>query len=176
LSTRRGAKTGRDELIATLMFAGRDYSTAAVMFHNTVAERFGLSVTDLKTLDILQRLGPLTAGDLAAHTNLATASVTSLIDRLQKKRLVRRLRDLGDRRRVVVKLTPNLEKTIAPLFESLSRRMLARFKGYSDAQIETIVDFLTRSAREMREEAAKLASGRAEHFAAESPATEPSPE
>ena len=38
-----------------LLFAGREYSTAAVMFHNAVAERFGLSVTDLKTLDLLQR-------------------------------------------------------------------------------------------------------------------------
>src|SRR5262245_49523593 len=124
------------------MFAGREYSTAAVMFHNAVAQKFGLSVTDLKTLDILQRRGELTAGEIALHTSLATASVTSLIDRLEKRRLVRRLRDPGDRRRVVVKLTATLEKTIAPLFESLSRRMLARFKGYSDEQIALIRNFL----------------------------------
>ena len=139
------------------MFAGREYSTAAVMFHNAVAERFGLSVTDLKTLDILQRVGPVTAGDIAAQTSLASASVTSLIDRLEKKGLVRRTRDpAGDRRRVVVKLTPKLGETIAPLFESLSRRMLARFATYGDRQIETIRDFLACGAQEMREEAAKL--------------------
>lgn len=149
-STRRAGR------IAALLDAGREYSSAAVMFHHAVAGRFGLSVTDLKTLDILQRLGPLTAGEIAGHTSLASASVTSLIDRLEKKRLVRRARDPVDRRRVVVGLTPNLEKSIAPLFESLSRRMLARFQKYPGDQIAIIHEFLISSAREMREEAARL--------------------
>jgi DNA-binding MarR family transcriptional regulator len=80
------------------------------------------------------------------------------MDRLERKRLVRRRRDSEDRRRIVVVLTPKLQKTIAPLFESLNRRMLARFlRGYGDDQIAIIRDFLTSGAREMREEAPKLA-------------------
>jgi DNA-binding MarR family transcriptional regulator len=142
--------------IAALLNAGRDFSTAAVMFHHAVADRHGLSVTDLKTLDVLQRRGRLTAGEIAAQTSLATASVTSLIDRLEAKRLVRRVRDANDRRRVMVALTPHLETSIAPLFASLSRRMLARFKKYSGGQIALIETFLTDGANEMREEAAKL--------------------
>jgi DNA-binding MarR family transcriptional regulator len=154
--------TTRDELIGALMFASREYSTAAVLFHNAVARRFGLSVSDLKTLDILQRRGALTAGEIAVHTSLATASVTSLIDRLQKKALVRRVRDPEDRRRVVVKLTPKLEETIAPLFKSLNRRMLTRFKGYSDGDVALIRDFLTETADEMRSEAGRLPKGSGE--------------
>ena len=142
--------------IAALVFAGREYTTAAVMLHHVIAERFALSVTDLKALDLLQRSGPLTAGEIAAHTHLATASVTSLIDRLQRKRFVRRLRDPGDRRRVLVNITPNLEKEIAPLFASLSRRLGKRFGRYSLEQIVLLGDFLTQGAREMREEAARL--------------------
>jgi DNA-binding MarR family transcriptional regulator len=142
-----------------LIFAGREYSTAAVMLHQVVADQFGLSVTDLKTLDLLQRRGPLTAGEIARHTGLATASVTSLIDRLEKKHLVRRLRDGEDRRRVLVRLTPRLEKTIAPLFRSLNRRMLVRFATYRRDQLELIAEFLVRGASEMREEAGKLREG-----------------
>ena len=130
------------------------------MFHHAVAERFSLSVTDLKTLDILHRRGQLSAGEIAHQTTLATASVTSLIDRLEKKRLVRRLRDSVDRRRVVVRLTPNLEKFIAPLFQSLSRRLLARFRRYPGEHIVIIDQFLTSSARDLREETARLATGR----------------
>jgi len=142
------------------MLAGRDYSTAAVMFHHAVAARFGLSVTDLKALDILQRVGAVTAGDIAAHTSLATASVTSLIDRLEEKGLVRRRNDpAGDRRRVLVQLTAKLGKTSAPMFESLSRRMLKRFASYSDDHIQVIRDFLSSGAEEMRDEAAKRARG-----------------
>jgi DNA-binding MarR family transcriptional regulator len=158
LSSHNRATTEQNRSIIAPIFEAREYSTAAVMFHNVVARHFSLSVTDLKTLDILQRSGPLTAGEIAAHTHLATASVTSLIDRLQKKRFVRRLRDPADRRRVIVALTSNLEKKIAPLFESLSQRMRAHFESYSSDQIKTITEFLTRGAREMREEAVKLTS------------------
>lgn len=140
----------------SLLDAGREYSTAAVLFHGAVAERFGLGVTDLKALDLLQRRGPLAAGEIAAETGLASASVTSLIDRLERKRLARRLRDPEDRRRVIVSLTPRVEEAIVPLFESLSRRMLARFRSYDDRLIGSIREFLIRGAREMREETARL--------------------
>ena len=149
-------KARRTNLLAALMNAGREYSTAAVMLHSAVAESLRLSVTDLKTLDLLQRSGPLTAGQIATRTGLATASVTSLIDRLQRKRLVRRLRDRSDRRRVIVSLAAKVAITIAPLFDSLAKRMQARFEKYSDDQIASIEEFLTSGAREMRDEAAKL--------------------
>ncbi len=143
------------------MFASREYSTAAVMFHAAIAERFALSVTDLKALDVLQRVGPMTAGEIGAHTALASASVTGLIDRLVKKGLVRRTTDPGgDRRRVLVVLTPKLGKTIAPLFESLNRKMMERLDRYRDAQLETIRDFLDAAARDMRDETTLLAERR----------------
>jgi DNA-binding MarR family transcriptional regulator len=141
---------------ATLVNAAREYSTAAVMLHAGIAGRFGLSPTDLKTLDLLQRAGPLAAGEIAIRTGLATASVTSLIDRLERKRLVRRGRDRADRRRVVVQLTSKLEESIAPLFASLGRRMLARCRAYDDDQVALLRDFLSGAAADMRDETARL--------------------
>lgn len=140
------------------MFAGREYSTATVLLHGAVANRFGLGITDLKALDVLQRLGPMTAGAIARHTRLASASVTSLIDRLEEKRLVRRTRDAGDRRRVVVTPTPALEQNIAPLFQAMNRRMLQRFRSYTQSEVEVLIEFLSAGARDMYDEAAKLAS------------------
>jgi DNA-binding MarR family transcriptional regulator len=156
LSTQPPQRNPSKELVVSLLDAARSYSTAAVVFHGAVAERFGLSATDVKALDVLQRLGSLTAGEIAAHTGLATASVTSLIDRLAKKRLVRRGRDARDRRRVVVMTTAQMEKSLAPLFEPLGRRMLARFREYPPDQIRVIREFLVAAAGDMREEAAKL--------------------
>ena len=74
------------------MLALREHNAAAVAFHGAVAARFGLNMTDLKALDILERTGPRTAGEIAAETGLAAASVTALIDRLARKRCVRRHR------------------------------------------------------------------------------------
>jgi DNA-binding MarR family transcriptional regulator len=146
-----------DAKVDGALAASREYSTAAVMLHAAVGERFGLSVTDLKALDVLQRVGPTTAGVIGAHTGLASGSVTSLIDRLEKKGLVRRTPDAGgDRRRVVVVLTPKLGKTIAPLFASLNRKMIERLDRHRDAQLETLRAFLAGAAEDMREEAARI--------------------
>jgi hypothetical protein len=57
---------------------------------------------------------------------------------------------------VVVTLTSKLEATIAPLFASLGRRMLARCRGYPRDQISVLRNFLTDCARDMRDETAKL--------------------
>ena len=92
----------RRQLLDALSIAGRESSTATVMFHTAMAERAGLTATDAKTMDILARHGSLTAGELSSHTGLATASVTSLIDRLEARGMVRRVRDRADRRRVIV--------------------------------------------------------------------------
>ena len=43
--------------------------------------RLGLHPTDYKVLSILDRMGPLGAGEVGRHNGLATASVTNLIDR-----------------------------------------------------------------------------------------------
>lgn len=159
---------------ATLVNAAREYSTAAVMLHAGIAGRFGLSPTDLKTLDLLQRVGPLAAGEIAAETGLATASVTSLIDRLERKRLVRRGRDRMDRRRVVVQLTHKLEESIAPLFAALGRRMLARCRTYDDDQIAILRDFLSRAAADMRKETTRLTRDRGQRRPTKSVAGTPS--
>jgi DNA-binding MarR family transcriptional regulator len=153
LSTGARAK----ERISAVLDASRAYSTAAVMLHALVAERIGLSTADLKTLDLLQRVGAQTAGEIAAHTGLATASVTAMIDRLAQKGLVSRVRDRSDRRRVIVSLTSKVERSIAPFFAPLSRRMIELSRAYTGEQLATIEAFLASATAEMRGAAAKIA-------------------
>src|SRR4029453_18469712 len=88
----------RAELLEQLALAGRASSAATVMFHTTVAARQGLSASEEKALDLLERSGPLTAGDLARQSGLAPASVTALINRLEAKGFARRVQNPTDRR------------------------------------------------------------------------------
>src|SRR5262245_2371448 len=91
----------RKEILETLARVGRENSDATVLLHATMASLLELHPTAYKVLGILQRLGPLSAGEIAQHSGLAPASVTNLIDRLEQKGFVRRT-DHCDRRRVVV--------------------------------------------------------------------------
>jgi DNA-binding MarR family transcriptional regulator len=146
----------RKSLIEAVMNASRESSTMAVFFHTAIAEKVGLGATEEKTLFLLSKLGPLSAGEIAHHTGLTTPSVTSLIDRLESKGFVQRVRDTHDRRRVIVK---HNEKRLAELFQvfsSLQENFTGFLETYSDDQLATIADFLTRSAQRSQEFIATL--------------------
>ena len=147
----------RAELLQALDQAGREASTATVLFHAAIAARAGLAPSDIKTLDLLLRLGPLTAGELAEQTGLATPSITSLIDRLEKKGLARRVRDPKDRRRVIVEAAEEEAlKSLPPLFGGIQSAFQDLLERYSDGQLETVLDFMRRSADRTRRLTAEL--------------------
>jgi DNA-binding MarR family transcriptional regulator len=59
----------------------------------------------LGLLRLLAVAGPLSVGEQARHLGLCRATATELVDRLESKGLVARVRDGRDRRRVFVSLT-----------------------------------------------------------------------
>ncbi|WP_198654735.1 MarR family winged helix-turn-helix transcriptional regulator [Nocardia aurea] len=152
----RGISEHRKNLLEALGEAGRDNSNAAVMYHTAMGERIGLGMTEEKALDLLQRLGPLTAGEISQHTGLAPASVSGLIDRLERKWLVRRVRDAKDRRRVIVEINFERLAGFAELFEPLVRGLAELYEGYTDEQLELVLDFLTRATATQRAATAML--------------------
>jgi DNA-binding MarR family transcriptional regulator len=66
---------------------GRELSARTVLFHQAVADRLGIGITDHKCLDIAHRAAKgqtLTAGRLAEETGLTTGAITGVLDRLEK--------------------------------------------------------------------------------------------
>jgi DNA-binding MarR family transcriptional regulator len=156
MSSASSRRSGRRAALAALRESGRAYSDATVLWHTTIAERVGIHPTDYKTLSLLQRRGPLSAGAIGETTGLATASVTALIDRLEARRFARRRRDPSDGRRVIVEATAEGIATFAPFFRSpyLSQEQL--FAPYTVDQLEVIHDFLGRSAERLRQATRRL--------------------
>lgn len=118
----------------------REISGLTVLFHTRVAERMGVSVTDHKCLDIAMRAdGPLTAGRIARLSGLSTGAVTGVIDRLEKRGFVRRVRDPHDRRKVLVQVSDFDERKYAHLFDeaiTATRNVLESFPPEQRAIIE----------------------------------------
>ncbi|HEY4017370.1 MAG TPA: MarR family transcriptional regulator [Pseudonocardiaceae bacterium] len=149
----------REELIQRVFLAGRELSTAAVMFHTAVASKGGLTATETKALDLLERLGPLTAGELSERSGLAPASVTGLIDRLERKGVARRIPHPQDRRRVLIEMNREYLAVSAPQFDDLMTGMRALCSTYNDEQLATIAEFVTAAARIQQSATAKLTAG-----------------
>jgi len=147
---------------------GRPPSKRA-LFDESAAAWAGINRTDARCLDILDRTGPLTAGQLAAEVRLTSGAVTAILDRLEAAGLVRRVRDTVDRRRVMVETTPELMRRSAPVFGPLVEEGSREMERYSDDELEVILDFLVRNRRLLVRHTARIHELIAEREAREAP-------
>jgi len=146
----------REQALREVSEAGRRLSAAAVMFHTAVGERLGIGPSDWKTLDLLDRHGPCTAGELVRHSGLAPASVTGVVDRLERHGFVRRTRDERDRRRVVVTVAPDLPARMAGGFAGLLRGLGEVNARYDAEQLALIAGYLSAAAEAQTAATAEL--------------------
>jgi DNA-binding MarR family transcriptional regulator len=78
----------------------------AVDLHSKNLERnFNLTGPQLILLREIDKIGDAPIGVLAQHINLSNATLTGIVDRLEKRQLVERVRSTNDRRQVIVRVT-----------------------------------------------------------------------
>jgi len=135
------SKLSRDELVGAFIAAVRASQTATELLDSAVADYLGLDRSAYRALDILDQEGPMTAGRLAERARLSPAATTALLDRLEDKGLARRTRDTEDRRRVLVEVTPELQRGAEALYGTFEDGMRA-LDAYSDEQLEFLIAFL----------------------------------
>src|ERR1700753_4327596 len=114
------------------MELGREIGARTILFHQAIANIAGVSVTDMKCLDYVDRGEEVTAGDLARLTGLTTGAITAAIDRLEKAGLARRERSEPARRKVFIRLchSPAVDR-ISPIFDALSKDTSQLAASYS---------------------------------------------
>jgi DNA-binding MarR family transcriptional regulator len=130
------------ELIGELFAAVRTNQLATDKMDDAAARGMGINRTDARALDIVERLGPVTAGKLSLDAGLTSGAVTAVIDRLVEKGYVRRVADPDDRRRVLIEKTEKLDKISERFYGPLAERSLPLIDKFSNAELEAIVRFL----------------------------------
>ena len=115
-----------------------------------MAKRLKLSRTDLRCLDLIGRLGPVTAGRLAEETGLTTGAVTFMLDRLEEAGMVTRRRDTEDRRRVWVEIVPSAHEQLQGLQKPMAEEMREVAQRFKADELAAVRDFM-RAAREVFE-------------------------
>jgi DNA-binding MarR family transcriptional regulator len=106
------------------------------------AEQHGLNRTDVRALvaimDAARRGEALTAGRLGEAVDLRSASVTALVDRLERVGHVRRVRDPDDRRRVALEMSESAMTAGAEHFGGLARDLQAAMGSYTDGELAVV--------------------------------------
>jgi DNA-binding MarR family transcriptional regulator len=132
-----------------LEHAMRRSSAQGALFGQSVANRVGLSSSDMECLDFVILEGRVTAGRLAEVTGLTTGAITGVVDRLEEAGLVRRERDDHDRRKVFIAAIPENTAKIGKFYEHLQRAMLKVWDSYSDAELRLLLRFATQGYETM---------------------------
>jgi DNA-binding MarR family transcriptional regulator len=138
----------RIELVQQLRSEIMGYLDAASDFDEGLAKRLKLSRTDMRCLDLIGRLGPMTAGHLAEESGLTTGAVTFILDRLEEARMVTRRRDTEDRRRVWVEIVPDARRRLQGLQQPVADEMRQVAQRYKADELATVRDFM-RQAKEV---------------------------
>ena len=132
--------------------ASRQYSDASIFMHEALARKAGLTGSDHKYLGLILQHKELTAGDLSKLTGLTTGAVTGLIDRLERKKLLKRQFTKDDRRKVII--VPNEEnalKLLQPLFTELQQKTANLIATFSQTEIQVIERYFVEATAIMKE-------------------------
>src|SRR5688572_25008996 len=89
-----------------------------IQFNGMLAERLGMTWTELQAMYVLANQGPASPGELARRVNLTSGSASRMIERLVQAGYVRRVPDPHDRRKIVIEPDDDAVRRIGGLYDS----------------------------------------------------------
>lgn len=142
----------------------RRMSVYTVLYQQAVNEVLELNLTDGQCFNLLEVAGSeLTAGELARLSGLTTGAITGVVDRLVAARLVKRVPDKHDRRKVIVALTHERDEEIARIYMGARSRIVALMSEQSEDGQQLINAYLQKAMMVLREEAIQLRKAHRSH-------------
>jgi DNA-binding MarR family transcriptional regulator len=149
----------RRRLSVAIKLALRDLRIQLSLLNHQVGAHAELKDVDLDCLDLIARHGSLSPSALARQAGLHPATMTGILDRLERGGWVARDRDPSDRRAVVIRARHERGAELLRLYSGMNTSMDQICDGYGETELELIADFLRRTADAGRSATDDLASG-----------------
>jgi DNA-binding MarR family transcriptional regulator len=137
----------------------RDVGAQLSRLNQEVGGRLNIRTGDLQCLDQISRLGPLSPTSLARLTGQHPATLTGILDRLERDGWIARERDPGDRRGVVVRAERGRGAEILRLYlvdSGMNAALDEILAAYNEAELGVIAGFLRRTADAGQAAAARM--------------------
>jgi len=138
----------------------RDLGAELSRLDHSVGGRLELKAADLECLDLIGRHGPVSPSALARLAGLHPATLTGVLDRLERDGWISRDRDPADRRGSLVRMQRGRAAEILRLYlvdSGMNSALDDICADYSDAELEVLAGFLQRTAEAGRAAATRLA-------------------
>jgi DNA-binding MarR family transcriptional regulator len=117
-----------------------DVGTRAEALVASVARRHGLSHAALNALAVIEGNGaPLPVGTVGSLMHITSGTMTSVLDTLERNGLVERVADPGDRRRVLVDVTPAAQQILDLLLPEVVQYTTAALAGIPAEELDAFL-------------------------------------
>lgn len=135
--------------IDEVLIALRRVIRATDLHSKHLAKTTGLTSPQILLLQTIRNKGQVTIGELANEMSLSQATVTTILDRLEKKELVYRERSNEDRRKVHAYLTDTGSSMLISAPIPLQDQFTRQFNDLHDWEKTMIISALQRVAHMM---------------------------
>jgi DNA-binding MarR family transcriptional regulator len=141
-----GQADRRSSLNQAIREALRDLSVELSLLNQRISGHLDLKGSDLQCLDLIDGHGPLSPSTLAQLTGLHPATLTGVIDRLERGGWIMRERDPSDRRGVILQPVASRRADVLRLASGMNAEVAKICADYSNDNLELIARFLRRTA------------------------------
>ncbi|MFJ1762380.1 MarR family transcriptional regulator [Amycolatopsis sp. NPDC088138] len=125
----------------------RELRNQLSLLNHQVSSHLALKDVDLDCLELIARYGPMSPSAVARSAGLHPATMTGILDRLQKGGWIVRERDpeASDRRAIAVRAVRGRNAELFRLYSSMNAALDEICDEYSEAELDLITDFLRRA-------------------------------
>ncbi len=141
-----GNHSGRRRLTTTIKNALREVRLSLTLVNHQVGTRAELRDGDLDCLDLIARHGPLRPSEAAGRAGRHPATMTGVLDRLERHGWILRDPHPTDHRAVLVRASPERARDLIPLYAGMNAAIDDICRRYTPAELTVIADFLARVA------------------------------
>jgi DNA-binding MarR family transcriptional regulator len=152
-----GTKRRRRRLSTEIKESLRELSIQLSLLNHQVGVHVDLKHADLDCLDLINRHGPLSPSAVARRAGLHPATMTGILDRLERGGWIVRERDPVDRRAVAVRALRDRNAELFGLYSEMNTSMDKICAEYGENELEVLADFLRRTTNAGRSATDELA-------------------
>lgn len=139
------AKRRQRRLATEIKESLRELSVQLSMLNHQIGTHVELKPSDVACLDLISRPGPLSPTALARRAGIHPATMTGILDRLERGGWISRERDPADRRAVSLHALRDRNAELFGLYSGMNASMDEICADYDENQLELLVDFLRRT-------------------------------
>src|SRR5258705_3353133 len=136
----------RQRSTAAIRDSLRELRIQLALLNYRVGSQVELKDAELDMLDMLDTYGPLSPSALARRAGLHPATMTGILDRLERGGWIARERDPADRRAVLIRAERGRGAEVLHLYAGMNSAMDQIIGEYDEAQLELLGRFFRRTA------------------------------